>query len=262
MKIFKQLKFGYRQLIYILGDDIGYFAASLSFYTIFSLIPVIWILFFILSQIDAFNVYYSGIKEFIVTNLVLTHTDLISQYLDAFLENAKRMGLNGLLYTAVASILFYKNYQYVVNRIFCVPSNSFWRAVKIYVIFTLMMPVVLGISFYFSDYLQRVVGEYDGIFGIYTVLSYSLIWVLVFVLFIVSPNMKINFRVALLSSFIVSLFWQIAKSLFVYYVVMNQAYATLYGSFSVVMFFLLWIYLSWYMFLQGLRICYLMQNHR
>ena len=98
-------------------------------------------------------------------------------------------------------------------------------------------------------------------FGLFTILSYLLIWFLFFVVIKVSPNMKINIRIALVSSFVVSLVWQISKMLFVYYVVMNQAYASLYGSFSIILLVLLWVYLSWFLLLQGLRLCYLMQCH-
>jgi len=123
------------------------------------------------------------------------------------------------------------------------------------------MPVTLGVSFYLSDYLQRAAGEYGEMFGLLTLLSYLLVWFLFFVVFKVSPNMKVNMRVALVSSFIVSLVWQLAKMLFVYYVMMNQTYATLYGSFSILLSVLLWVYLSWFMLLHGLRLCYLMQCH-
>lgn len=262
MSAFKKISYWYQRLVYVLGDDIGYFAASLSFYTIFAVIPIIWILFFVLSQFEAFSIYYANIKNFIVMNFVPTHTAQISQYLDAFLNNADRMGVSGVVYIAVASVLFYNNYQYIVNKIFSAPNNSFWRALKIYLIFFIMLPLTLGLSFYLSDYLQRIVGEQNSVFGVYSVLSYMLVWLLVFVLFKVSPNVAIGFRVAMISSFVVSLFWQLAKSLFVYYVVINQAYSSLYGSFGVILFLLLWIYLSWFMLLYGLRLCYLLQNHR
>ncbi|MCW8854353.1 MAG: YihY family inner membrane protein [Gammaproteobacteria bacterium] len=254
-------KYWYERLVFILGDDFGYFAASLSFYTIFSFIPVLWILFYVLSQFEAFASYYLAIKAFIVMNLVPAHSEMISQYLDSFLENTRRMGVMGFVYTAIASVMFYKNYQYIVNKIFYVPNNSLWRALRTYFVLALLMPVTLGMSFYLSDYLQRVAGEYGEMFGLLTLLSYLLVWFLFFVVFKVSPNMKVNIRVALTSSFIVSLVWQIAKMLFVYYVMMNQTYATLYGSFSILLLVLLWVYLSWFMLLHGLRLCYFMQCH-
>jgi len=247
------------KLAYVLGDDLSHYAASLSFYTIFSIIPMLWVTFFILSKMDAFAGYYMGIKEFLVYNLIPAHTDSVIKYLDVFLDNSKKMGLIGLLYILLASVLFYRNYQYVVNKIFYASDNSLWRSIETYLILAFLMPVTLGGSFYLSHYIELMVGNADNMVGMFDVLSYLLIWMLFFVVFKISPNMKIHYKVALFSSFVVSVIWQLAKSVYVYYVVANQAYVSLYGSFSVLMFFLLWIYLSWFVLLHGLRMCYLLQ---
>ena len=257
--ILERLRTGLDNLGHLLGDDLGYFAASLSFYTVFSIIPMLWVLFFVLSQVEGFSSYYSSVESFLVVNLIPIHTETISQYLDEFLKNSKQMGFWGIAYVLVASILFYKNYQYVVNRIFHVANTSFWHAVETYIVLAILMPVTLGGSFYFSDYLQRTLGEYGSSIGVFSGLSYLMTWLLFFVVYKISPNMQINFRVALFSSFVVSVVWQLAKSFFVYYVIFNKAYASLYGSFSVLLFFLLWIYLSWFMLLHGLRLCFYMQ---
>ncbi|MCW9015213.1 MAG: YihY family inner membrane protein [Gammaproteobacteria bacterium] len=257
--ILDRLRTGLEKLGHILGDDLGYFAASLSFYTIFSVIPMLWVLLFVLSKFDAFSVYYLGVKSFLIVNLIPTHTEAVSIYLDEFLENSRKMGLWGFIYVAVASLIFYQNYQYVVNKIFHVANTSFLHALETYLILAVLMPLTLGGSFYFSDYLHRVLGEYDSAIGVFTSLSYLMIWLLFFVIYKVSPNMRISIRVALLSSFVVSVVWQIAKMFFVYYVVINKTYASLYGSFSVMLFFLLWVYLSWFMLLHGLRLCFYLQ---
>jgi membrane protein len=248
------------KVAYVLGDDLSYFAASLSFYTIFSIIPMLWVTFYVLSSFEAFSGYYSEIKNFLVYNLIPTHTDAVGQYLDGFLANSKQMGFWGLVYILLASILFYRNYQYVVNKIFHIENQSFWHAIETYLILSFLMPVTLGGSFYLSDYIQRAVGDVGQSVGLFTVLSYLLIWLLFFVVFKVSPSMPIKHRVAIFVSFIISLVWQIAKTAYVYYVVANQTYVSLYGSFSVLLFFLLWIYLSWFMLLHGLRMCYLLQS--
>jgi membrane protein len=247
------------KLAYVLGDDLSYYAASLSFYTIFSIIPMFWVTFFILSKLEAFSEYYQAIKDFIIHNLIPTHTEAVTQYLDVFLENSKQMGLYGLLYILLASVLFYRNYQYVVNKIFYASGNSLWHSIETYLILAVLMPVTLGGSFYLSHYIELMVGDADALIGIFDVLSYVLIWMLFFVVFKVSSYMKIDYKVAILSSLLVSLVWQLAKSAYVFYVVANQTYVSLYGSFSVLLFFLLWIYLSWFVLLHGLRMCYLLQ---
>lgn len=249
----------YDRIIYLLGEDLGYFAASLSFYTVFSIIPVLWVTFFVLSKFQMFNVYFQNIKDFIILSIVPTHSESVSQYLDAFLQNTTHMGIWGLIYVVLASILFYKNYQYVVDKIFMTSVSNIWQEVETYLVLSLLMPLALGASFYLSGYVQKLLEGSGHASEVLSLLSFMMIWLLFFVLFKVSPNMKLNNRIVLFVSLLVSVGWQIAKQLFVDYVLVNQTYASLYGSFSVMLFVLLWVYLSWFLLLHGLRLCYLLQ---
>lgn len=249
----------YNRIIYILGEDLGYFAASLSFYTVFSIIPVLWVTFFVLSKFQLFNVYVQSIKHFIVLSIVPTHSDSVAQYLDAFLDNTAHMGVWGLVYVVLASVLFYKNYQYVVDKIFMTPVSSILQEIETYLVLSLLMPFTLGTSFYFTGYVQKLLEGSGHTSEVLSLLSFMMIWLLFFVLFKVSPNMKLDNRIVLFVSLLVSGGWQVAKQLFVDYVLVNQTYTSLYGSFSVMLFVLLWVYLSWFLLLHGLRLCYLLQ---
>ena len=53
-----RIRHRFEHLMHLFGEDLSYFAASLSFYTIFSIIPMLWVLFFILSQDAVFAEYY------------------------------------------------------------------------------------------------------------------------------------------------------------------------------------------------------------
>lgn len=250
------------KLLSVFDDDISFFAASLSFYSVLSIIPMIWVLFFILHQLGVFEEYYILVKGFLVESLIPSHAETITSYLESFLNNAGKMGSMGLVYIVIASILFYRNYQYVVNKIFLVPNHSFLHSMATYLVLAFLMPATLGVSFYLSDYIQQITGEGDFVIGEFTLLSYLMIWMLFFVLFKVSPNMLIDIRIALKVSFVASLIWHVAKWAFVEYTVMNQTYSSLYGSFSALLFLLVWIYLSWLLLLHGLRVCYLMHCHK
>jgi len=256
-----KIRYWLRKVSDIIDDDISFFAASLSFYSVLSIIPMIWVVFFVLHQLDVFEDYYQLVKDFLVDSLIPSHAETITRYLEQFLSNAKKMGSIGLIYIMIASVMFYKNYQYVVNKIFMVPNHSLLRSIGTYLVLAVLMPATLGVSFYLSDYIQRVVAAESMVFGEFALISYFMIWMLFFVLFKVSPNMRIHVRIALKVSFITSLVWHIAKWLFVHYMVVNQTYATLYGSFSALLFLLVWIYLSWLLLLHGLRACYLLHCH-
>jgi membrane protein len=94
----------------------------------------------------------------------------------------------------------------------------------------------------------------------FTFISYIMVWGLFFLLYKVSANTKVSTKSSLISSFVASTVWSLSKYLFVLYITYNKTYSTIYGSFSVVMFFLIWLYISWIIFLYGVKFCYLLNK--
>jgi membrane protein len=76
----------------------------------------------------------------------------------------------------------------------------------------------------------------------------------------ISANTKVSTKSVALSSFIASSIWYISKATFVYYVSYNKTYSSIYGSFSTIMFFFIWIYFSWVIYIYGLKVCYLLNK--
>ncbi|MBQ7270996.1 MAG: YihY/virulence factor BrkB family protein, partial [Campylobacter sp.] len=82
------------------------------------------------------------------------------------------------------------------------------------------------------------------------------------VTYAVSINREISAKAIMIASFITSVFWWILKILFVQYVFYNKTYLSIYGSFSVLLFFLLWIYISWILFLYGVKVCVFLNDKK
>jgi len=118
------------------------------------------------------------------------------------------------------------------------------------------MPLGLALSFYFSQIVQDFLSssKYTDSINLYQFLPYFIIWLLFFIMYIISANTTVNKKIALLASFIASLTWYISKTLFVFYIAYNKTYLSIYGSFSMVMFFFLWIYFSWLIYLYGIKL--------
>jgi membrane protein len=120
----------------------------------------------------------------------------------------------------------------------------------------------LGLSFFLSSKIRELLvnNEFASWFNIMAIVPYFIIWMLFFAIFKISINKRIHTKSALISSFITALTWNIAKYGFISYVFYNQTYTTLYGSFSILIFFFLWIYISWIIFIHGLKLCYLVER--
>ncbi|WP_456430606.1 YihY family inner membrane protein [Nitratifractor sp.] len=246
----------------LFDDRLGFYAASMSWSTLFFLIPFLVILLVLFTHMPIFETAYTRLHELIAKNLVSTDSTTIMTHIDQFVANADRLGYIGIGYVAIAAILFFKDYDYIVNDIFETPKRSLWGAFRTYFFLLLFLPMMLGSSFWLSGTVQNYLEQIGlaGTLHIYYLFPYLIIWLLFYTAYQFSPRGRVAPRAALTSSFIASLIWYLAKSAFLFYILHNKTYTTIYGGLSALLFLFLWIYISWAIFLHGLRFCYILDK--
>ena len=246
----------------LLDDRLGFYASSLSWNTIFSIIPLLVILLYVFTTLPLFQEMYDNVQKLIFSNLMPTQSTVIMDNINTFIANSDKLGYVGAFYVTFAAIMFFKNYDYIVNDIFELPSRGIVKSIKTYLLLIILLPIMMGASFYLSSFLQGYLdkNEITSIIHLYSILPYTIVWTAFYIAYQLSANTRIKRRAAIVSSFIASLIWYLSKSGFVFYVIHNKTYTSVYGSISTVLFFLLWIYISWAIFLHGLRFCYLLDK--
>ena len=258
-KIYKEAK----QFVFAFVDkELTLFAASLSFYTIFTIIPLLLIVLTLLTSMPSFSDHYEKIKGFIFSNLMPVQSEMIMSNIDNFVANSAKVGAFGLLMILIASLLFFKNFEYIANRIFHAKGRTLWESITTYWTMLTLTPIALGISFYITGYIATLMASNSLTSGlnILPVIPYLIIWGLFFLIFQIGPNAKINPKASAISSFLIAVIFSASKNAFIYYVFLNKSYATMYGSFAIVMFLFLWIYISWIIFIYGLKLCYMIDR--
>ncbi|CAA6798530.1 MAG: Inner membrane protein YihY, formerly thought to be RNase BN [uncultured Sulfurovum sp.] len=243
-------------------DKLSYYSASLSFYTLFSIIPLLVIVLSIFTNLPLFEEVYIGIQNLLFENLMPTHSQEILTHINGFVENSGKLGMVGVIYVLFASMMFFKNYDYIVNDIFESERRSFWSSVTIYWTLVTLTPIMMVLSFYVSMQIQVILNKNQFTDGIHLleILPFFIIWSIFFLTYKISANASVSNKAASISSFIASLVWYIAKSGFVFYVLHNKTYMSIYGSLSTLLFFFLWIYISWAIFLHGMKFCHLLED--
>lgn len=235
-------------------DELFVYASSLSFYTIFALIPLLLIVSSILIVLPNFQEKFGEFRSIILQNVLPAHLEFITQWIDSFLSNSSKMGIIGLVYIIFTSIMFFRNYEYITSKMFNSTARKFFNSISLFWTLITLFPLVLGISFYFAFQFKNLWEE--GILSILMPISPILIgWLMFLLLFKISANKEIAFKALFVASGLTSLFWNIAKWIFVYYMDYNQSYSSIYGSLSFVLFGMLWVYTSWFIVLFGMRIC-------
>jgi len=244
--------------------EIFYYASSLSFYTIFAIIPLFIILFSIFTRLHIFEQFYTVIQQLLYEHILPSHQEVIKKYIDIFIENSMHIEVVGVVYIIFTSIMFFQNYEYIINQMFASKQRSFWNSLTLYWTMITLLPIVLFLSIYLSINFYHILEVNGYIVGILSANSvpypFLLIWFLFFISYRISITVQIKARVVLFSSLLASISWEIAKSGFVYYVLYNQTYLSIYGSFSILMFFFLWIYLSWIIYLYGLKLAHILNK--
>ncbi|HIP02120.1 MAG TPA: YihY family inner membrane protein [Campylobacterales bacterium] len=245
-----------------IDKELTLFAASLSFYTIFTIIPLLLIMMAILTSLPSFADYYEKIQGFIFSNLMPVNSDTVMLQINGFLQNSSKMGAIGFVAILVSSLLFFKNFEYIANRIFHAKSRTLWESITTYWTLLTLTPIALGISFYITGYIATLMASNSLTSGlnILPLVPYIIIWGLFFLIFQIAANAKINPKASAISSFIVSIIFSVSKNAFIYYVFLNKSYTTMYGSFAILMFLFLWIYVSWIIFLYGLKLCHIIDE--
>lgn len=235
------------------NDGTPYFASSLSFFTIFSIFPLMALLIVIISYSSFFSQYVGDIMSYIFDFINPTHSQELSSFIATFLENTNKLGNIGIYYLMFVFTMFFKDYEYVVNKIHNSKPRAIYKLFFLYLGFLIIIPILFAIFILISNLTNND-------FFMIKILAFLFIWGIFIILFQISTSKKLKIKAILISSLITLIVLSISKSLFGYYVTSNTTYTTIYGSFSIALFFFLWIYLSWSIYLYGLKLCALIDK--
>lgn len=257
------IKTGWRHIrrffLALFDPDITVYASSLSFYTIFTVVPLLIISLSLIANVPIFEEQYAKIQIFIFENIMPVNTEAIATYLESFFQNSVQLGVIGFTTMIVSSMLFFQNFEHIAEKIYKAPQRRFWDAVTTYWTLITLTPIVLIASMSLRAYIQSSY-ESNWAVTILSIFPFLLLWGIFFVIYKIAINAEVLTKAAAVSSFVVAVVWEIAKNSFIQYVFLNQTYSTMYGSFSSLIFFFLWIYVSWIIVIYGMKLCYLINR--
>ncbi len=228
---------------------LSFYAASMSWSTLFFLIPLLVIVLSVTVHTPIFSEYYDRMHALITQSLLPATSKQLISLIDKFVANASQMGYIGAVYVTVAAVLFFRDFDYIVNDIFDQPRRPFFAALMVYGTLLIFVPVAIGASMWLFALLDNKIHIAP------LILQFLLIWAVIMTVFKITPQESIPFDTLALSSFITTFVWFIAKNIFLFYIFYNKTYSTIYGTVSIVLFTFLWIYISWTIFIHGLQLC-------
>ena len=233
-------------------------AASLSYTSLLSLVPLMAVIFAGFSSFSVFQELFQEIQQFVFANFIPSSSELIQNYLNEFVGKASRLTLVGLLGLFAVALMLMWQIDRALNHIWGGgrKKNLLHTFLTYWAVLTLG-PVLMGVSLMVTSYivsLPLITSAADTI-GVrtqmlsmipvvMTLLAFTLIYQVV-------PNTRVKFAHALIGGLCATVFFELAKKGFALYVSYNTTYTSLYGALATVPIFLIWIYISWLVTLLG-----------
>jgi len=233
-------------------------AASLTFTTVLSLVPLLAVLLAAFTIHPMFAELRAGFEKNVLRELLPPqHASLILRYLNEFAAKAAGLTAIGLAFLVLTALAMIYTVDRVLNDIWQVRAQRPWLS-RLLVYWTLLTlgPVLVAASVSATSYLLSVSPPVGGGGAVRTLLVYGplLLSGLAFAaLYVIVPARRVLWRDALVGGFAAALLGQALRDLFTAYL-RTGTIGSIYGAFAVVPLFLLWVYLVWFAILFGAAI--------
>jgi membrane protein len=242
-------------------DGCFYRAGSLAYTTLLSLVPLLAVVFAVLSISPLFKTIGAKIQDFIFANFVPASGKVVQTYLQQFVDQATHLSLISSVFLLVTAVMLLYNIEESFNHIWQVAKmRRGVRAIFIYLISLILVPLLLSIGLLLSAYVLSLpiiasTVQWLGLTKSFLFFAPFLFSALAFaLLYIVVPNCRVPFWIGLFGGVVAAILFEIVKRSFAFYVAKFTTYQLLYGALSVIPFFLVWIYLVWLVILCGAEV--------
>lgn len=238
-------------------------AGSLSYFTMMAFVPLC---IFLVTILSFFLGHYHGFYEFFISRLTIFFpeaTSGITKEITKLIQfQFKGIGTMSLIVYGFLSYQVFASIENALNIIFEVKKKRMfiWSILLSLLIITLII-FMLCISFIVSSLipiLKSLKNSFPQIrFGIIIFflfryfIPFIVLFFTVFISYIFLPTIKIKPSYALWGALFTTLFLELAKHIFSWYVSTIIVFGTIYGSLTAFIMFLLWIFYSSCIFLIG-----------
>ena len=247
-----------------IDDNCSQKAALLTYTTLLSIVPILTLLFVILSTIPQLAEAREQIQNLIFSNILPSTGLQVTKYLNQFTSNSSNltiMGVGILFFTTISTLM---TIEATFNQIWRVEKKetSWLNLVRYWVIITLL-PIVLAIVMIISStvqslsFLNQKIGGYGIDWAIWVQFgSIAIVLMGLVAMYWFIPRCQVRFKHALVAGVVVGIIFEILKLTFGAIVDNFTSYKAVYGAFAILPLFLLWIYISWNIILLGVQISY------
>jgi len=228
-------------------------AASLSYASLLSMVPLLAVVFGVASAFPVFQQWGEQLQTFVFANFVPALGDQIQTYLVGFLDSVSKLTLPGMVFLILTALLLMVRIERAFNLIWRVPTaRSIRNRVVMYWAVLTLGPLALGVAAALGaqPVFEQVAQGVSTHSAWRTMGVFSLSWLAFTLMFLLVPNRRVQFVHALVGAFLSAILFGLAKKAFVAYVA-KASFNVIYGALATIPIFLFWLYLVWIVVLLG-----------
>ena len=207
-------------------DDCPDRAGSLTYLSLFAVVPMLTLIYSMLSLVPAFSEVQSQIQNLIYEYFIPTADEDVKASLEQFSRQARNLTMLGIIFLATTAYLMLRNIEKTFNRIWRTRTNR------------------QGLASFLLYWAVLSLGPLL-ILGALTLL------------FAAVPNTRVSLWHATFGGLITAISFECAKKVFTT-IVSHTSFTFIYGAFAALPLLLLWVYVGWLIILAGAEIVHAM----
>lgn len=236
--------------------------AVLSFSTLFAIIPTITLAFSVFTLSPYFADLQTYLEEFLFTQMLPDNYDDAIVYIEQFIASAQKIKGMSVFFLLLVVMLLFREVDKRINLIWGSSSRHLGKGIALYITSLVLGPLFIGASLFLSSYISTseifVFIPMGGILiaSIPIILSGVGVSILYYTSPITKPSIKNAFKAGILAAFLL----EVIKSIMLIYLKYFPLYEIIYGTMSMLLLFMLWVYFSWFIVLFGGCYCYILES--
>ncbi|MBS1208053.1 MAG: hypothetical protein H6R19_451 [Proteobacteria bacterium] len=233
-------------------------AGSLTYTTLLSLVPMITVVLTVMRQFSPFMKLGEGMRGFLLQNLLPERAGkVVATYALQFSEKASSLTVVGSIFLVVTAVMLFATIDRTFASIWGVRRPRAWYVrIPVYWLALTLGPVLFAVSIAAGSQLlaisSGVVAEVAwGRALLDRLMTAVLLSALFTFMFHAIPNRRLNLWHSVAGGLIAGIGVVLVQRMFGFYLTKLPNFTLIYGTFSVVPIFLIWVYLSWFVILLG-----------
>lgn len=244
-------------------------AGALTYTTLLSLVPMLTVVLAVMRQFEPFMKLGEGLRGFLLANLLPERAGkVVATYVLQFSEKASSLTVVGAIFLLLTAVMLLATIDRTINSIWAVRQPRPWYVrFPVYWLALTLGPVLFAAGVAATGEVvsasMGLVSSAGWLRSVLDRLATALLLSALFAyMFHVIPNRRLVLWQGIVGGLVAGFGVMLVQRLFGYYISRLPNFTLVYGTFSVLPIFLIWVYLSWFIILLGATLAAVLPDFR